>query len=381
MLLKGCGGMTYDRYLCRSLLHVFAACLTSTLGLYIVIDLFENIDDFLAHNADRGMGMLLWTIGRCYAFQSIFFLDRAGPSIAVVSIMVVLVLLQRSGELHPLLAAGIPMYRILTPLIFASAAFSLLFTLNQELVVPRIAHTASEKRGESGSAKHQVESFTDHSTHISIDGESVKLAERTIENAWFMLPAPSLVTELRILKAPTAKFYPAQGKRPAGWLLRDVESPNEIARLLTDRGREVVLLKAGKSDVFVTTSISCDDLFKRNSNFSLFSIPELVCRIRSPAMGLVSVHLNVLHLHSRLVQPLLNIIAVLIAIPLMVRRESPGIVADSALSGFALAVVFGVIQVSQVLGSNQIVPADMAAWIPVVIGGTMAAWLSGVIRT
>jgi len=374
--------MTYDRYLLRSFLHVFAVCLTSTLGLFVVIDLCENLDGFLERNADRGTGMLLWTIGQCYAFQSIFFLDRAGPSLTVVSVMVVLVLLQRSGELHPLLASGIPMYRVLAPLIAGSAAFSALLALNQEFVVPQIAHAAFEQRGEAGSTKHQVESLTDHSTRISIDGQSVRLAERTVDQAVFVLPAPTVVTEITILETSAAKFYPAKGSRPAGWLLRDVQpAPAEIERRLTERGRELVLLQSDSRHAFVTTSVTCDQLFKRNSSFSLLSTPELIDRIHSPAMGLVSVHRLVLHLHARLVQPLLNLIAVLIAIPLMVRRESPGLVADSALCGFVLALVFGLTQASQVLGASQVVPADLAAWIPVVLGGTIAAWLSGVIQS
>jgi lipopolysaccharide export system permease protein len=77
----------------------------------------------------------------------------------------------------------------------------------------------------------------------------------------------------------------------------------------------------------------------------------------------------------------LHVIAVLLVVPLMVRRESPGIVADSALCGFVLASLFGIVQGSQFLGMSQMIPADLAAWIPVVVGGSVSAWLSGVIRT
>lgn len=374
--------MTFDRYLLRSFLYVYAVCLTSVLGLFIVIDLCENLDTFLAKNSDHGTAALLWTIGECYAYQSVFFLDLAGPTLTVVSVMVVLVLLQRSGELHPLLSAGVPMYRVLAPLIAGSAAFNALFALNQEFVVPRIAHAAFEQRGDAGSTKHQVESLTDHSTRISINGQSVRLADRTVDQAVFVLPAPTVVTEITILEASTAKFFPAKGSRPAGWLLRDVQPvPGEINRRLTERGRELVLFQSNSRHAFVATSVTCDQLFKRNSSYSLLSTPELINRIGSPAMGLVSVHRLVLHLHARLVQPVLNLIAVLIAIPLMVRRESPGLVADSALCGFVLVMVFGLTQASQFLGASQLIAADLAAWIPVVLGGTIAAWLSGVIRS
>lgn len=374
--------MTYDRYLLRSFFYVFLVCLTSTLGLFVVIDLCENLDAFLSKNGDQGTLSLLMSIGECYAYQSIFFLDRAGPVLTIVSVMVVLILLQRNGELHPLLSAGIPMYRVLAPLVAGSAGFSALFILNQEFVIPGIAHAAFEERGEGGSTKHQVESITDHSTRISIDGQKVRLGDRTVENAVFVLPAPLVTTEITILEAATAKFFPAKGNRPDGWLLRDVKpAPSEIDRRLTVRGRELVMLSDGSPHAFVATSVTCDQLFKRNSSFSLLSTSELLDRIHSPAMGMVSIHRLVLHLHSRMVQPLLNLIAVLITIPLMVRRESPGLVADSALCGIVLALVFGLTQASQVLGTNQIIPADLAAWLPVVLGGTVAAWLSGVIRS
>ncbi len=374
--------MTFDRYLLRRLLHTFGVCFIATFGLVIVIDLLENLDEFLTRNGNQGTPALLKAIAECYAYQSVFFLDRAGPALTIISLMVLLVMLQRSGELHPLLAAGIPMYRVLAPLIIASSGVFLLLAVNQEFVVPRIAHAAYETRGGGDATRHDVESFTDHSTRISIDGQSIRLSNRTIDKASFVLPAPGLVNEITILEAPTATFFPARGKRPAGWLLRDVSpSPADLRPRLTDSGREVVMLPDNNRNAFVVSSVTSDQLCQRSSSYSLLSTTELLERIRCPAFGLVSVHRLVLHFHSRLVQPLLNVIAILIVVPLMVRRESPGIVADSALSGFVLASLFGVIQGSQVLGMNQLVPADLAAWIPVVVGGGVSAWLSGVIRT
>jgi lipopolysaccharide export system permease protein len=374
--------MTFDRYLLRSFLHTFAVCFIATFGLVIIIDLLENLDEFLTRNGDRGTVTLMKSIAECYAYQSIFFLDRAGPALTIISLMVLLVLLQRSGELHPLLAAGIPMYRVLAPLIIASSGVYLLLALNQEFIVPQIAHAAYETRGGGDATRHDVESFIDHSTRISIDGQSIRLSNRTIDQASFVLPAPTLVNEITILESKTATFCPARGKRPAGWLLREVlPPPSELKQRLTESGREIVWLPPNSQNVFVVSSVTSDQLCQRSSSYSLLSTTELLQRIRCPAFGLVSVHRLVLHFHARLVQPLLNVIAVLIVVPLMVRRESPGIVADSALCGFVLASLFGLVQGAQVLGVSQIVPADLAAWIPVVMGGAISAWLSGVIRT
>ncbi|MBS0205738.1 MAG: LptF/LptG family permease [Planctomycetes bacterium] len=375
--------MTFDRYLLRSFIHTFGVCFVATFGLVIVIDLLENLDEFLKGNGDRGTAALLKSIAECYTYQSIFFLDRAGPALTIISLMVLLVLLQRSGELHPLLAAGIPMYRVLAPLILATSGVFFLLALNQEFVVPRIAHAAFETRGGGDATRNDVESFTDHSTGISINGDAIRLSTRTIDKATFFLPSPRLANDITILEAPTATFFPASGSRPAGWLLRDVSpAPADLRARLTDAGREAVYFFSKKeSNLFVASSVTADQLCQRSSSYSFLSTSELLQRIRCPAFGLVSVHRLVLHLHARLAQPLLNIIAIFIVVPLMIRRESPGIVADSALCGFVLASLFAVVQGSQMLGMNQFVPADLAAWIPVVIGGSVSAWLSGVIRT
>ena len=167
-----------------------------------------------------------------------------------------------------------------------------------------------------------------------------------------MLPAPSLVNEITIIEATTAKFHPAKGHRPAGWEIVDVSTPPlaDIERNLTEKGRQFVVVLPGNR-LFVASAITCDQLFKRSSSFTSLSTVELLDRIRCPAFGQVSVHRLVLYLHSRFTQPLLNLIAVLLTIPLMVRRESPGLAADSSLCGFVLALLFGVTQGFQSLGS------------------------------
>ena len=375
--------MTYDRYLMRNFLHTFGVCFIAMYGLYTVIDLFENLDELLEINGGNGTIGLLKLIITLYSYGSIIFLDQAGAALTVISVMTVLILLQRSGELHPLLAAGIPMYRILRAMIFAAIGVNGLIVFNKEVLVPRVAFRAHEIRHSNDLSQSEVESLTDHSTRISIDGETVRVADRVIDKPVFVLPTPNLVNEITVLEAPTAKFYPPKGKRPAGWLLSEISTPSmaDLTRNLTDRGRELVRPVPGTTNVFVVSAVTCDQLFKRSSSYTNLSTHEILDRIRCPAFGLVSVHRLVLYIHSRFMQPLLNVIAVLITIPMMVRRESPGLAADSSLCCLMLAGMFGIGQVFQSLGASYVITPDLAAWGPVVIGGALSAWLSGVIRT
>ena len=336
--------MTYDRYLLRNFLHTFGVCFIAMFGLVAVIDLFENLDELLEINGGNGTIGLVNLIVTLNAYRSVLFLDRAGAALTIISVMTVLILLQRSGELHPLLAAGIPMYRILRPMIFAAVAVNGLLVFNQEFLVPLVAFREHEIRHRNDLSQSEVES---------------------------------------LIEAPTAKFYPAKGKRPAGWLLLNVTTPplSDISRNLTDRGRELVRPVPGSSNVFVVSAVTCDQLFKRSSSYTNLSTLEILDRIRCPAFGMMSIHRLVLYIHSRFMQPVLNVIAVLLTIPLMVRRESTGLPADSSLCCLLLATLFGVAQVFQSLGASQVIAPDLAAWGPVVIGGALSAWLSGLIRT
>lgn len=374
------GLLTFDRYLLRSFWHVFTTCFIAMFGLMIVIDLLENLDEFLANSDSSGSLGLLENISRYYAYQSIFFLDRAGASLTVISVVVVLILFQRSGELYPLLAAGIPMYRVLLPLVCAAVCVNGFLVANQELVIPRIAHAAYDSRGGNDSQEVRVEPVYDYASRISINGHRLLLSQRTIEGAEFVLPAPTIVGSMETIEAKRAIHRSAKRGRPAGWILEDVSKTfSELP--LTEFGRELVLPGQGPNDLFIVTAVTCDQLYRRNSSFTLLSTQELLKRVHSPAFGVVSAQRLVAHLHARFVQPLLNVICVLLIIPLMVRRESVGVVADSAVSATVLASLFVLGQVCAYMGQMQWVGPDVAAWIPVIAGGSWAAWLSGLIRS
>ena len=53
--------MTYDRYLLKSFLHTFGVCFIATFGLVAVIDLFENMDEYIKQNVPNGNLSLLAT--------------------------------------------------------------------------------------------------------------------------------------------------------------------------------------------------------------------------------------------------------------------------------------------------------------------------------
>src|SRR5262245_19481079 len=127
----------FDRYLLRRYAYVFAIGYMALFGLYFVIDVFTNVSDFL--DQPGGTLLMLVEMARYYAYRACYFLGVVGGTMEVIAAMVALALVQRHGELNPVLSAGISTFRLIRPLVIGAVLVNVIIVLNQELVIPRIA--------------------------------------------------------------------------------------------------------------------------------------------------------------------------------------------------------------------------------------------------
>src|SRR5436309_11503635 len=126
-----------DRMLIRSYLKAYAVCLVSLLSLYVVIDLFTNVDDFADQH--RGLAPILKHIGVYYGYKLAQIFDLLCEAIVLLAAMFTVAWMQRNNELVPLLSAGVSTRRVIRPVIFAATGMLGLTAVNQELIIPRIA--------------------------------------------------------------------------------------------------------------------------------------------------------------------------------------------------------------------------------------------------
>src|SRR5690349_4686116 len=100
-----------DRLMIRGYLKSYFICLVSLLTLYIVVDLFTNLDDFVQSGA-RGLQVVLLRIVSYYGYRVPQFFDRLCEAIVVLAGMFTVAMMQRNNEQLPLLSAGVPTQRI-----------------------------------------------------------------------------------------------------------------------------------------------------------------------------------------------------------------------------------------------------------------------------
>lgn len=363
---------TFDRYLLRRYLHVFLVFFVSTFGLYVVIDGFTNVDGFQEGTTSAQEVMSRMAV--YYLYHSSEFFDMVGPILSIIAVMVVFAMLYKNSELHPILAAGVPTYRLVIPLLLGTATVAALLVVNRELVIPRIAHHLLAPRNTDKPPVEDVRPIYDHMSKVWIGGKEIVRGTNRLTDAEFILP-PEITEDLTPLRAPLATFHEKSFERPAGWELHDVEPKRSEIRL-TDQGKQFILPLADDNDLFVKTDVSYHQLSNSGRSYSLASTSELMRRVRNPSYGQTSVKNLSLHVHGRITQPVMGFILVFIAIPLVVRKESRSLVTNIALCTGVMAGIFAVTQLGVYLGKTGFVGPSLAACAPLIVTGTLAAWLS-----
>jgi len=370
---------TFDRYVFHRFLYAFAVLFIASVGLYAVVDGFMNLDAFQHSANDDGTAALLLAMARHYLLQTSVLLDLLGPTAAVLAVLTTMALLIKHGELHPLLAAGVSTYRLAVPFVLGVLAINGLMAINQEVVIPRIAAELQAGHGSETGSAQVVESQVDLQTDIYVSADSLRMSDRTLIKPEFLLPTPSIADSTQKITGEAAKFYRARGRQPSGWLVRK-PSPSFTSLRLTDQGKRTIIpQKSG--DVFVLSSLSADQLYNRGSSYRYLTTPELIQRIQLPAGSLSSARAYIMHLHSRLTRPIITLIGVFLVLPLIARRERWSLVQNVAICMATLGFVYGLSLAGNILGQYSVMRPELAAWGPLMFGGSLCAWLTGCVRT
>ncbi len=369
---------TIDRYLLMQFLKVFVICFFSLTGLYIVIDGFSQLDDFMIY-ADKH-GQLLPVVGKYYAYRSLSFFDLTSGILTLIAAMFTVTWIQRHNELTALEAAGISKGRIIKPVIIAVAAISLLAALNRELVIPRIrGHLSHNAQNLNGKNAQSFDPTYDNATNILHRGTETIAEEQCIVKPDFVLPA-ELHNISKHLVAERAYYRSAFGDKPAGYLFDQLLQPKNLDHVpsVEQDGKRVILTPKDtpwlkSQQCFVVSGVSFEQLEGGSTWQRYSSVSELISGLRNPSLG-YSEEARVA-IHSRLVQPLLDVTLLFLGLPLVLSRKNRNMFLAIGLSMILVALFMGLNMACQHIGSNYyLVSPALAAWLPLMI---FVPWAAG----
>jgi lipopolysaccharide export system permease protein len=360
-----------DRYLLRQFVGVFLICFISLTGLYVVIDAFGNLDEFISHTKESGDG-LMQVMGQYYGYRSLAFFDRVSGVLALISAMFTVTWIQRHQEMTALSSAGIATSRIVLPIILAAGSISLLALANRELVIPKIRNYLSFNAQRLDNEKGQeIRPLYDHENEILLRGASAIVQTKTIREPNFLLPR-GLDRYGKHLVGRVAVYELASGDRPAGYRFHGVEQPASLLEnpSLTLAGQRVVLssfdtpwLKA--DECFVVSNVNFEILVGGQTFRNYSSTAELIRGLKSPSLDLgADVRVAI---HGRIVQPMLDVTLLFLGLPLAVAQQNRNVFRAIGLCVLIAITFMLVVIFCQYLGGAYWINPALAAWLPLMI--------------
>ncbi|MCK4851191.1 MAG: LptF/LptG family permease [Phycisphaerae bacterium] len=355
-------GHILDRYVIRNMLFSYVVIFAVFVGLRIVVDLFTQIDEFTESMLPAGQ--VVQNMLSYYAYHLFqYYQEFAGP-IVVFAALFTLFRIRRANETVVLLSSGISLHRLLWPVVLVGILLNALLIVNQELVIPRIADKLVRKQeNAAGDMIMSVELQNDQSNTLLLGGLDVSQATMTEA---FLIRRDDLGRMTSLQYSPQASW---DGK---AWRMDQADSLQILSAGQTPQ--------VSKTDVFYPTDLSPRELSLRNSSTYLkfqstsrlvaMSQQDYIRRRMGPTLEMEK--------HFRFTNPVINVIILLLAAPLIVSRE-PKSVFLQMVKGLAVIVgAFGLAFAAQQLGAEKPL---LAAWLPVFMFGPLAVLVLDSVKT
>ncbi len=328
-------------------------CLFIISGIYIVVDFFQKLEEFLE------MGGQAFRTGiqyYSYLFPVIVF--QFFPAVTLIAVSIVLVRLTKNREILAMQVAGISLYRILLPIFIATVFMSFASFGDQEWIVPRFAERLE--------ALQQTSFGNDIQRNLLLDDRG----NNTLIRIWRYNNKTQHMESVFILaryENKKKKFtISAEEGRWLGdnkWLLSKV-----VKHLYNEQGKWVAPVLQIESMEF-ESALTPADLGKKKIDPSLLNFEQLkeLCK-KEPDNPRNSVLL-----HSRISYTLTHFVLLLLGIPLVVGFEnlSRNLFLRVGLCVLACGIFYALSFLCSNLGNTGMIHPILAAWLPVVIFGSV----------
>lgn len=359
-----------DRYVLRGFLVNYVIALTVMIGLYVVIDLFFNIDEF-SGDQKRPFVETARRILDFYGYNMPLYFVQLSGVITVVAACATLARMHRVNELTAVLASGTSLYRVAWPVILAGLGMNLLWVLDQELLIPRIAPKLARPHAD-------IEGNTVYPVWFVPDRDRALLSARRFLPSAGELRGLTVVFRdeqgrlVRILRADAARWDPARKAWALTLGIEEHPGRESADGTPSHEGRDVVSYY--ESDL-TPDGILIQQASQWTNFLSLREIESVQRRFPNDA-AFVKVK------HARITTPFVNLILLLMGIRFFLTRERVSLVVAGGwcilVCGGCFVLTFFAQNVDfSALGTGPALPV----WLPVLIFTPVAVWMFDGLKT
>jgi len=349
------------RYYTREFLKIFVLCLASFVVLYLLVDLFENLDGFIKNKAP------LAAIIRYFLYSIPIILYQICPLGMLLCTFITIGVFVRFNEITALKAQGISLFTVFKVFLFI-AAFTWIFSLwLQEYVLPYTNRQMKEIKniqikGKKGAAILARDHFWYRSQNAIFNIDIFYPHKNMIQGITIYYFTPDFQLQERI----DAQW--GSWKQQGDWIFHD-----GVTRTFKPEGE---IKTEAFSERLITIHETPDD-FKMSQKLSEeMSFNELRAYIKKTGLEGYDTTPYEVDMQAKISYPFINIIMAMLGIPfaLMIGR-SGGMalgITVSVLLGFLYWIFFAL---CLSLGKNGSLPTFFSAWLANVAFGSLGLYM------
>ena len=335
----------HDRYLLQQFVRVFLFSVLTFTIIYITVNVFEEIDNFIDHNAK------LHHIALYYLYTIPYILTYIIPVSLLLGAIFSMGVLARRNELTAFISSGVSLVRIALPIFVAAIVVSVFSAWFNDSVVTKANRLGKAVKHHDIEGRPRTDPDLKENFHFLGENGSVYLARRynhatkTLYDV--VLQQFDKNTLVRRVDAKTAKWINDRWVFMSGFE-RVFESETERVRAFDDLA--IPELRELPQD------FAKEEVDEENMNFT--ELRSHIARVRRSG-GTVERYLT--DLYFKFSYPLAGSIFVLLGIALSSGKRKQSIATGFGLTLLISFIYYGVLRVGQTLGYNGLLPPFLGA--------------------
>ncbi|HEY3243736.1 MAG TPA: LptF/LptG family permease [Phycisphaerae bacterium] len=367
-----------DRYILRTLVMNYIIALLVMISLYLVLDLFFNIDEFTEQGT--GSAEMLRNVGTYYgAFIFLYFSQISGV-VTLLACAITLARMRKLNELTAMASSCISLHRVTVLVLAFGLVTTGLWLLDTEFVIPSIAHQLARRRDDpTGQKSYGVWFVPDRGGAALLCAQEFVPREQKLRRVLILHRDNSDVFD-EFIEADEAIWVPVPGREAGGyWRLErglrrsrvksaDKIGPNEDVQTLVAPGYQ--------------SDLDPDSIQLRLSAqwikyLSFRQLSQLVSHSPADAAEIQQIK------QARFTTPITSLILLMLGIPFFLNRAPGSVLSDGAkclvVCGACFLVAFACQHMMRAGLSGWM--GWLAAWLPVVLFAPPAVVLIDRVKT
>lgn len=352
-----------DRYIVRQFLISFLFGLLAFVLIFLVIDMTENLDDFM----DAGVDTM--TVVQYYVSFTPEIIKLMTPVAMLLAALFITGRMASQNELAAMKSSGVSLYRIMVPFLIVALVVSLVSIYFNGWVVPYANQTKFNiervhlRKGYSSSSRYDI-FFQEGRTRLVSIGfydSNLRLASRVSIQEFSDTNQTVLIRryDASMMRWRSPDDVERDSTQETGWILvlgtyRELGEGNQRLEFFEEK-------PIGK------LSLAPSDIEKKQRKPDEMDYGELKEFITNQANAGQMVSRWLVDYHAKIAFPFASLIVVLFGVPLSSNKRKGGVALEFGISTAVTFIYLAFMKISQVFGYNGDLNPLLTAWMANII--------------